>query len=409
MSSSPSPAAPLASDRLHGLDALRGGALLLGVVLHASMAYFPTRIWVVQDSETSPVASGLFFAIHLFRMTTFFLIAGLFAHMMLNRRGVVGFIKDRAIRIAGPLAGLWWIVFGAILAVLIWTAVIANGGTMPTGGSPPPPLTAETFPLTHLWFLWVLLILYAAMLILRAPFALLDRDGGWGRRIDGLIGALIGPWTPAVMAAPLALAFWLSPQWIAFFGIQTPDTGLVPNAVALTAFGTVFGLGFLLDRRRGLLNRIAGLWAGFAIVAVIAGVGAMVLVGGPVPILKPIADPGLKAATAAVMAFAIQSATFAALALTLRFASGYSATRRYLADASYWIYIVHLPLVMVGQVLATGVDAPWWIKMGAVVVGTLAISLVTYELLIRHSFMGRWLNGRRIPWRKPAAVAAPAE
>jgi glucan biosynthesis protein C len=36
----------------------------------------------------SPVAAGvMFFAIHLFRMTSFFLIAGLFAHMMLNRRG----------------------------------------------------------------------------------------------------------------------------------------------------------------------------------------------------------------------------------------------------------------------------------------------------------------------------------
>ncbi|CAN5223102.1 acyltransferase family protein [soil metagenome] len=409
MSSSSLPTATLPADRLHGLDALRGGALLLGVVLHASMAYFPTRIWVVQDTETSPVASGLFFAIHLFRMTAFFLIAGLFAHMMLNRRGVAGFVKDRLIRIAGPLVGLWWIVFGAILAVLIWTAVIANGGTMSTGGPPPPPLTIATFPLTHLWFLWVLLILYGAMLVLRAPFAVLDRDGAWGRRVDRLTGALIGPWTPAVMAAPLALAFWLSPDWIAFFGIPTPDTGLVPNAVALTAFGTAFGLGFLLDRRRDLLNRIAGLWAGFAVVAVIAGVGAMVLVGGPVPVLKPVADPGMKAATAAVMAFAIQSATFAVLALTLQFASGYSATRRYLADASYWIYIVHLPLVMVGQVLATGIDAPWWVKLGAVIAGTVAISLVTYELLIRHTFMGRWLNGRRVPWRRPAAVPVPAE
>jgi glucan biosynthesis protein C len=41
--------------------------------------------------------------------------------------------------------------------------------------------TSLTLPLTHLWFLWVLLILYVAVLILRAPFAALDRGGGWGR------------------------------------------------------------------------------------------------------------------------------------------------------------------------------------------------------------------------------------
>ena len=141
------------SGRLHGLDALRGIALLLGVVLHASMTYFPVPIWIVSDTDNSPVASAIFFAIHLFRMTTFFLIAGLFAHMMLDRRGVAGFIKDRAVRIAGPLATFWTPVLAAIIAGLIWMAAIRNGGSIPTDGPPPPPLTLETFPLTHLWFL----------------------------------------------------------------------------------------------------------------------------------------------------------------------------------------------------------------------------------------------------------------
>ena len=38
------------------------------------------------------------------------LIAGLFAHMMLGRRGTWGFVKDRLGRIAGPLFGLWWVM-----------------------------------------------------------------------------------------------------------------------------------------------------------------------------------------------------------------------------------------------------------------------------------------------------------
>ena len=32
------------SERLHGLDALRAAALLLGVVLHATLSFFPTPI-----------------------------------------------------------------------------------------------------------------------------------------------------------------------------------------------------------------------------------------------------------------------------------------------------------------------------------------------------------------------------
>ena len=398
------------SERLHGLDALRGTALLLGVVLHASMSYFPVTIWIVPDTDNSPVASAIFFAIHLFRMTSFFLIAGLFAHMMLNRRGTFGFIKDRLIRIAGPLATFWTPVLAAIIAGLVWMAAIRNGGSIPTDGPPPPPLTLETFPLTHLWFLWVLLILYVAMLVLRAPFAMADRDGGWGRFVDRITGALIGPWTPALMAAPLAIAFWLAPNWTPFFGIPTPDTGLVPNPVALTAFGTAFGLGFLLDRRRDLLVRIERLWPVFTVVALGVGTAAMVMVGGPVPELAPVTDPELKAPLAAVMALAVFASTFAVLSLALRFASGHSAIRRYLADASYWVYIVHLPLVMVGQILVVNETWPWFVKFGAVVGGTMAISLLTYELLVRHSFVGRWLNGRRIPWRRQRdAEFSPAE
>jgi glucan biosynthesis protein C len=398
------------TDRLHGLDALRGGALLLGVVLHASMAYFPVTIWIVPDTDNSPIASALFFAIHLFRMTAFFLIAGLFAHMMLHRRGPLGFIRDRLGRIAGPLVVLWAPLLASFIAVIVWMAAIRNGGTIPTDGPPPPPLTLETFPLTHLWFLWVLLILYAAMLVLRAPSAVLDRNGGWGRFVDRITGALIGPWTPAVLAAPLAVAFWLAPNWIPFFGIPTPDTGLVPNPVALTAFGTAFGLGVLLDRRRDLLVRIERLWPIFTVVALGAGAAALVMVGGPVPELAPVADPALKAPLAAIMAFAVFASTFAVLSLALRFASGPSPLRRYLADASYWVYIIHLPLVMVGQVLVVNETWPWFVKFGTVVGGTLAISFLSYELLVRHSFVGRWLNGRRIPWRRRRdPEPAPAE
>jgi len=395
-----SPSETRPSDRLHGLDALRGTALLLGVVLHAAMSYFPVTIWIVPDIDNSPVAGVIFFAIHLFRMTTFFLIAGLFAHMMLGRRGTLGFIKDRLMRIAGPLAVFWTPVLAAIIAGLVWMAAIRNGGSIPTDGPPPPPLTLETFPLTHLWFLWVLLILYVGMLVLRAPFALADRDGGWGRFVDRITGALIGPWTPALMAAPLAVAFWLAPNWTPFFGIPTPDTGLVPNATALTAFGSAFGLGFLLDRRRDLLVRIERLWPVFAVVALGVGTAALVMAGGPVPDLTPVTDPALKAPLAAVMALAVFATVLAVLSLALRFASGYSAVRRYLADSSYWVYIVHLPLVMVGQILVVNETWPWFVKFGVVIGGTMAVSLLTYELLVRHSFVGGWLNGRRIPWRR---------
>jgi Acyltransferase family. len=96
------------------------------------------------------------------------------------------------------------------------------------------------------------------------------------------------------------------------------------------------------------------------------------------------------------------------MGLCLKFLSGHSVVRRYLADASYWIYILHLPLVMLAQVWVQDMPGAWWVKLLGVTGGVFAVCLITYELLIRHSFMGRWLNGRRVPWRKSAStVTAP--
>ncbi len=401
---------PTPVERLHGLDALRGGALLLGVVLHASLSFFPEQTWIVADDSRSIGAAAIFFAIHLFRMTAFFLIAGLFAHMMLARRGWLGFARDRLSRIGGPLAVFWAPVMAGIITALVWNAYVQ--GWVTPGAEPPPPPTYDwtNFPLTHLWFLWVLLIFYAAVLSLRAPFALLDRSGGWGRMIDRLTGALIGPWTPVILAAPLAVALWLDPAWIPFFAVPTPDEGIVPDIAAFVGFGLAFGMGFLIDRRRDLFNRIAAWWPVFLGLATGSGVTAWMLAGGPViePLVEPTVD---KALAAAVTALAVYSSALAAMGLCLRFLSGHSAWRRYLADASYWVYILHLPLVMLAQVWIQDWSGPWWLKLAGVSLGVLAICLITYELLIRHSFMGRLLNGRRIPWRgaAPDPVAVPAE
>jgi glucan biosynthesis protein C len=62
-----------APERLHALDAVRGFALLLGIVFHATLSFLPapSRIWIIQDSHPSMTLAVLFFAMHVFRMTTF--------------------------------------------------------------------------------------------------------------------------------------------------------------------------------------------------------------------------------------------------------------------------------------------------------------------------------------------------
>src|SRR5215470_17013460 len=128
-------------ERLHALDAVRGFALLLGIILHATGSFIPapTRFWIIQDTHPSMTLALLFFAIHVFRMTTFFLMAGFFAHMSFHRRGAWGFVKDRMQRIGLPLVVAWPILFTAMGVVVIWAAEFPNGGSI-SGTARWPPL-----------------------------------------------------------------------------------------------------------------------------------------------------------------------------------------------------------------------------------------------------------------------------
>ena len=102
------------TDRLHGLDAVRAFALLLGVIFHAGFSFIPGMIpgiWAMNDRSPSVAISVLLFTAHIFRMSLFFFIAGFFARMMFERKGARGFWSNRAKRILVPLVAGWVVLF----------------------------------------------------------------------------------------------------------------------------------------------------------------------------------------------------------------------------------------------------------------------------------------------------------
>jgi peptidoglycan/LPS O-acetylase OafA/YrhL len=390
-------------ERLHALDALRGFALLLGIVLHATLSFIPgQRFWMILDTHPSVALAVLFFVIHVFRMTTFFLIAGFFAHMSFHRRGAVRFVTDRLQRIALPLLIGWPMVFAAMVLVVMWAASFLPGSLAKVPRNWPP--TLPSFPLAHLWFLYVLLEFYAGTIVLRAAVMWTDRSGRLRAGIDRVIGFIMrSPFAPAILALPIGICLSLDPTWSGWMGVRTPDASLVTNTQAVIGFGTAFGLGWLLHRQRELLPVLRQRWllnllAAFSLVA-----ASLALFGLPP---RPIHNDAIHLAGSVCYALAIWTTTFAAIGSALRFLSGYSRTRRYLADSSYWLYIIHLPLVMALQVMVSQLDWPWALKFGLILLIALPVMLASYQLLVRHTFIGVVLNGRRMRReRQPVAVA----
>jgi len=393
------------NERLHALDAVRGFALLLGVALHATLSYLPgaKAFWTVADAPSTTLALA-FFWIHLFRMTLFFLIAGFFGRMLLERLGLRAFVRDRIRRIVAVLACAWPLLFPAIVLVLVGATAVQHGGHLPPT-PPPPPMDAHNFPLTHLWFLYVLPMFYAGALALRGVFGRLDDKGAAMARVDALVRVAAGPAAALLLALPAALVLATRAKWPMWFGVPTPDTGLFPNSAALVSYGFAFAAGWLLQRQPALLAKIAGARWYNLLVAVACTVGCLAIVG-LVPVLAPATDAGAQALYAGVYAIASWAWTLALLGLALRHCNGYSATRRYLSDASYWMYLVHMPLVMALQVWTSRMALPWWCEFPLLLAVATAMMLGSYEWFVRHGRIGAWLNGKAVPRRKARTLQA---
>ena len=160
------------SERLHALDAVRALALLLGVALHGAVPYVPGFPGWASDTPSTGL-TVMFYVIHIFRMTVFFFIAGLFARLALQRKGTTTFVRDRLTRVGLPLVGGWLVLMPGMGIVLAVGAAIAGtaANTQPAV-APQVPESAlmavvTLFPWGHLWFLYMLLGFYAVALAAR--------------------------------------------------------------------------------------------------------------------------------------------------------------------------------------------------------------------------------------------------
>ena len=89
-------------ERRTDLDALRGVAMVLGIVLHASLSFFPCP-WPVQDNRQNGWLFLVYVVIHEFRMPLFFLISGFFTMFLFRKYGLRKMLHLRATRILLPL------------------------------------------------------------------------------------------------------------------------------------------------------------------------------------------------------------------------------------------------------------------------------------------------------------------
>lgn len=397
--------------RLHGLDAVRAFALVLGVVYHAAESFAFDTPWIARDVQSSEFLRLFRHASHSFRLPLFFLIAGYFARLIVQRRGVRAFCRDRIQRIAIPFAVGWLVLCPLIRLIWIWGMSVRKDLVLEADELVRYFATLEwvrDFDLTHLWFLHQLLVIYVLALALHG-FGIRWVPAGGRRRLDVAVATLARS-----RFAALWLGLALVPALLAMreWRIDTPHQSLWPQPAATLLYGTIFGVGWLMHRQPALLESLTRGWKAHLALGLLLVVPTHRL---PLAAGADVATPDpahwLRLVHAPVYAWMMGAFVLGFLGFFVGNHRRPSAAWRYVADASYWVYIVHLPLVMVLQVLVAGVDLHWTLKFPAITGVVLAACFLSYHTLVRSTFIGAQLNGRRYPrgwpFARPALARAP--
>lgn len=365
------------SVRYHGLDALRAFAMIMGVVLHSSMFYVKgigeglgyelTGRMMIPMSDTLGL---IFFFIHTWRMPVFFLLAGFFARLMIQKRGVISLAKNRFLRIMVPLAG----------GVLVYNLVFQFGTLQ---------------ELHHLWFLRDLVCMYVLIILikwLRIPVSGRVWSSGVTGKLDRIFSSHASIWW---------MMIWLIPATVIgrplFFNLINPNNGL-PGPFFVLGF-SYFLMGWFMHRNPGILVVLSDRWKVYVALGAITFGALMVTLAR----LEQFGtdDPGLEAGLLWILG--VLSSSLSMFLTIMGFIGGSEAIFRkgssfisYFVDASYWIYLLHLVLVFViGAVILEETDLNPLIAVSVNICVTTLVCVVTYHIFVRYTPVGWVLHGRK--------------
>jgi hypothetical protein len=158
-----------------------------------------------------------------------------------------------------------------------------------------------------------------------------------------------------------------------------------------------FGIGWLLHLKR---EQIAG-FERFAWTHVLIALGIFfilepalrsgLLTGGSLSRFSILLWSTIAGATTVWLFF------FGLTGLFLRHFNRPSPAIRYVVDAAFWIYLVHLPLAIWLPGLFSTLVVPAGIKILMVLAITYVVGFLSYDLFVRSTMVGSTLSGRRYP------------
>jgi hypothetical protein len=378
------------------LDKIRYHMVLGVVVLHAACAY-ATIIpwWSVLDSDRRQIFDLLIIVLDVYQMPVLYFVAGYFALSSLQRRGIGGFVAAKLKRLGVPLL-LVGILFVPIMPYIgyslrtdqavgffaYWRAQMITAADWHWVHITTPEIAmrhAQDYSQWHLWFISLLLIFFMlTAIVAKALPQLMQR-----RRVPEAEGnALILTSvvvTGVASAVLMGLVHRVSPDWtwakIGGFVLVQPTR--IPIYIGF------FILGFYASKRNWFRSPFfpisPWLWLSAASILVFLLLGVLKTIGdrpAPIPWDLALTHSGLRVFSAlALLCFFLSAG--------LRWGQRPTATWRHLHPASYDIYLIHLPIVVIFQMISLYIPIPAGAKFLLIALFGIVVSWSIGHIIIK--------------------------
>jgi peptidoglycan/LPS O-acetylase OafA/YrhL len=388
------------SARLHYLDWLQVLAILGVFLFHAVHPFDDLVDWHIKNAESSILATFFIGFFNLWGMPFFFLMAGATSWFSLRRRTPGRYIRERVTRLLIPfLIGSivltpiqtyyefthkgWW-EGGSLVEFIFSTEARNYFFTEYKSITFSPEIFAEIFADMgyHLWFVG---FLFVYSLIALPIFTWLKGDSG-KQFVTSF--AWLAKWRGGLLifSLPLILiGYFLQPFLSGYTGWA--------SFIFLLVF---FISGYILIANERFMQAIRRDWRLHLILGIVCTLFFFSVAAG-VPVWDWLVLPGTLAFYISWTAWGINSWcwTMVMMYVGMRYLDTTSKRLQYGREASYPFYFVHQPVIIFIAFYAVQWEVNLTVKLLVVVVGSFAISLGLYELLVRRINLVRAIFGMR--------------
>ncbi len=368
--------------RYHMIDHLRATMISIVMFGHAILPYV-TIPRSFKDPMTHIGFDVIAVFLYAFAMPVFFVTAGFSTALVHDRKGGAILARSHFNRIFLPLIAAYIVLSPLTRAAYQFAKHAALSGSLQVGLDKV--MLGEWLRLGkayHLWFL-ASLLLFSAMavgvrwLVLKSGYAQSIRNAS--RRI------FTSRWRAPLLTVVIGL--WMAPSW----AIYGSDSTVLPMQFTLFGF---FLVGWLLYLHRDLLPTFREhAWSPVIVSLAVLPVAAWSTRVHLLTLDEPQLWIGLVAGISnSVMAVFMM---FGLLGIYERHFSQHSRLGTYVSDASYWIYLMHYPLLIAvaGALSVTPFSSgiKYLMTVGIVV----PIVIGTYHYGVRATRVGAWLKGKK--------------